>query len=242
MKVNIIVPCFNEKENLHLLRKHFLEQFDKIDKIEVTLILVDNGSTDGSFDVLSEKKFQHSSIGITRLTKNKGYGFGIKHGLSYADADLYCWTHADLQTPMEDIFQTIKIASSSYKPVMAGIRKASFLQKIQSFIFDTVISIILRCKIKDTNAQPKVFSHAFKVHFLSDDCPSDFSLDMYFFKVFSEISQKVCRHPVRFVPREFGEAKGGQASITGRLILFLQMIKMARRLRKVKNAHNQTQS
>lgn len=238
MKINIVIPCFNEKDNLSGLRKDFLKQLDKFTDLNVSLILVDNGSTDGSIDVLSENEFQHPKIIITRLCDNKGYGDGIKHGLKHSDADVYCWAHADLQTPMSDIFKTLYFSISTNNLITAGIRNSSFIQKIQSTIFDNVISIVLKCKIKDTNAQPKIFSNVFKVYFLSDNCPTDFSLDMYYFKVFADISQKVHRYPVRFINREFGEAKGGQASIIGRIILFWRMIRMAKCLRGLNFVNN----
>ena len=233
MKINIIIPCFNEVDNLLPLREKFLHQLDKYNHLNVSLVLVDNGSYDGSKEILSKKNFGHPNILITTLKKNIGYGAGIKHGLEHSNADVYSWAHADLQTPMEDIFKTILIAISTNNLITSGIRDSSLLQRIQSRIFDFFISIILNCNIKDINAQPKIFPDKYKVYFISDTCPNDFSLDMYYFKVFSELSQKIYRNTVKFNPREYGEAKGAQGSLMTRATIFWKMIKMAKHLRNI---------
>ena len=48
-----------------------------------------------------------------------------------------------------------------------------------------------------------------------------------------ELKKEVSRHPVRFLHRELGEAKGGQASLYKRSILLIRMLSMASRLRNI---------
>lgn len=234
MRVNIIIPCYNEAANLWRIRTLFIKELKNSGDLSVKLILVENGSIDNSRDIMASKDFAHPAIEIAEVNVNKGYGYGIKKGIRYRDAEVYCWTHADLQTPLNDVLAVIKAGSEEGSHVVAGKRVTSGAQKLQSFVFDTLASFVMGCGTSDINGQPKVFGHEYKSYFTCETAPSDFSLDMYFFKVFKELGQVVDRHPVRFLQREFGEAKGGQMSFPKRFLLLIKMLVMASRLRGIK--------
>ena len=81
MKFSLIIPCYNEEKNLPLL----LERCAKITKHnDVEIILVDNGSTDKSFEVLQNLLPKYRGCRVVRVEKNQGYGFGILAGLKSA--------------------------------------------------------------------------------------------------------------------------------------------------------------
>ena len=231
MRVNIIIPCYNEKDNLLRIRDTFLMELKQSDEIDVRLVLVENGSADGSRSVMFDADFVHEAIEIALVDVNQGYGHGIKQGLRHSDADFYCWAHADLQTPLGDVLEVVKSGCKNDKNVIAGKRTTTGGQKLQSFIFDTLTSLVMGCRSVDINGQPKFFHHKYKSYFVADLAPSDFSLDMYFFKVFNQLNKEVSRYPVSFLQRELGEAKGGQVSLYKRFILLIKMLAMAKRLR-----------
>jgi len=236
MRVNIIIPCYNEEDNLWRIRDSFLTELKQIGEIDVRLVLVENGSADNSRAVMVDSKFAHEAIEIALVDVNQGYGHGIKEGLRHSDAHFYCWAHADLQTPLSDVLDVVKKGCETDKGVMAGKRVTTGGQKLQSFVFDTLASLVMGCWSVDINGQPKFFHHRHKKHLVGDLAPSDFSLDMYFFKVFNQLKRDVGRHPVRFLHRELGEAKGGQGSLYKRFILLMRMLVMASRLRNIKIA------
>ena len=233
MRVNIIIPCYNEEDNLWRIRESFLAELKLAGKVDVRLVLVENGSADNSRAVMSGTDFTHKAIEIAEVDVNQGYGHGIKQGIRHGDADYYCWTHADLQTPLSDVLAVVKSGCENGKDVMAGKRVTYGGQKLQSFVFDTLASLVMGCRSVDINGQPKFFHHALKRYFIDEAAPSDFSLDMYFFKVFSILKKDVDRHPVKFLHREFGEAKGGQVSLFKRFLLLIRMLIMASRLRNI---------
>ncbi len=236
MKVALILPCFNEGNNLQKIRKDFLSSLNILKNIKVELVIVNNGSTDSSKKILSEKKYSDPKIIIVNVSKNIGYGHGIKEGIKSIDADIYSWAHGDLQTPMIDILSSISVAVESKVLVLAGQRDTKGKQKIQSRIFDFVISTILGFWAYDINAQPKIFHKKFKNHFLGLNSPDDFALDMFFFKVFNFKKIKIFRNLVKFEDRTEGIAKGGQGNILSRVALLKKMCSFAIKLRNMKFA------
>ena len=88
MNVSLVVPCFNEADNLPILINR---RGKLIEKYSVEVILVDNGSTDDSSSLIAE----YPHIKLVKISKNEGYGNGILQGLHSATGDILAWTHAD---------------------------------------------------------------------------------------------------------------------------------------------------
>ena len=106
MKLSIVVPCYNEADNIPLI----LERFDEVIKTdEVEVILVNNGSTDNSAVVLDELLPNYSFARTVFVPVNQGYGYGILQGLNAAEGDYIGWTHADMQTDPADVLKALDI-------------------------------------------------------------------------------------------------------------------------------------
>ncbi|MFK5949592.1 MAG: glycosyltransferase family 2 protein, partial [Methylococcales bacterium] len=110
MKLSIVVPCYNEAKNIPLILKRFDEVIDRDD---ISVILVDNGSTDNSDIVLNELLPDYSFARKVTVKENIGYGFGILSGLNSCDSEYLGWTHADMQTDPMDVIKALDIIESS---------------------------------------------------------------------------------------------------------------------------------
>ena len=98
--LSLIIPCYNEQDNLPLLFKKLLKIQVKFNEI----ILVDNGSTDNTSLIIENFiKNNDSCIKILKLKKNIGYGNGIMSGIRKSSGKIIAWTHADLQTDPQDV-------------------------------------------------------------------------------------------------------------------------------------------
>lgn len=78
MKLSIVVPCYNEEENIPLI----LERFEEIiEQKDIEVILVNNGSTDNSAQILADLLPKYSFVKTVLVEVNQGYGYGILQGL-----------------------------------------------------------------------------------------------------------------------------------------------------------------
>jgi glycosyltransferase involved in cell wall biosynthesis len=228
--LSIIIPCYNELENLPTLIERFSEI---ISEHNAELIIVDNGSTDKSCNYLESQRSRYPFLKILRIEENKGYGDGIMQGLKAGSGDVLCWSHADLQTDPEDIFKGYtKFKSFNIKDLfLKGQRaKRTFIDGLFSSLMQSAVFLILDKYLKDINAQPKMFSKEFYKE-IKDNAPDDFTLDLYFYYMALKKNYKVTTIPVTFHQRIYGEAKGG-GSLKAKLSLSFRTLKYILQFRK----------
>ena len=229
MELSIIIPSYNELNNLKYLIKKINSIVLKNRNIEI--IIVDNGSTDGSKNYLENNKKLFPKIKFVRVKKNIGYGHGILTGLQLAKGDILSWTHADLQTDPYDVvlaFKEHKKHNDSELVIKGKRRNRNFIDSFFTWGMQVYCSLKLKSILNDINAQPKLFSRKFYEKNFKNP-PLDFSLDLYLLLN----AKRIKTVDVFFHKRKFGEAKGG-GSIIGKIRLTRRTFKYISTLRKKK--------
>lgn len=202
-QISLVIPCYNEALNIPELLKCCYLAF-KGKSIEV--IIVDNGSTDNTNDVLANLLPQYPSIKSIRLLENKGYGYGIIAGLKEAQGLYIGWMHADLQTKPIEILKVLDLVSNE-KGLMF-IKGKRYGRSFLDLIFTIGMSIFDSCLLKaflwDINAQPSFFPKQFFSTWHNP--PHDCSLDLYVYYLAIKKKLIIKRIPVFFGKRLAGEA------------------------------------
>lgn len=231
--LSVIVPCYNESGNIPLIIKRFTECLKGCENVEI--LLVDNGSTDDSADIFEkELSMALPCFKLVTVDVNQGYGFGILRGLEAARGDVLAWTHADMQTDPKDVF----IAWDLYQKhgddqlfVKGKRRNRKLLESFFTWGMQCIASWVLKTKLDDINAQPKLFSKVFYQDHVKYNAPQDFSLDLYALYKAKMYASRVIEVPVDFAKRTHGEAKGGGSWKT-RIHLIRRTFKYIFELRK----------
>jgi len=104
---SIIAPIFNEKENLPELQRRVSEVMDSTHE-PWELILVDDGSTDGSTEIIRELAQKDDHIRPIIFARNFGHQVAVTAGLDYSRGDAVIIIDADLQDPPELILEMAK--------------------------------------------------------------------------------------------------------------------------------------
>jgi glycosyltransferase involved in cell wall biosynthesis len=201
MRFSLVIPCYNEEANLPLL----LERCKALAaRPGIEVVLVDNGSTDGTPDTLRKLLPNYAGCRSVRVEKNQGYGFGILTGLKAASGEILGWTHADMQTDPQDALLGLALFDRFGDNIFVKGRRngrplMDVLFTIGMSVFETAL---LRKPLWDINAQPTMFARQF---FTDWHCaPHDFSLDLYAYYQARCKQLDVHRFPVRFGERAHG--------------------------------------
>jgi polyisoprenyl-phosphate glycosyltransferase len=109
--LSIVVPCFNEEPGLAELIRRCSESAALAVGDSFELILVDDGSSDGTWDVITSQIARHPNIVAMKLSRNYGHQIALTAGLSAVRGKVVFVIDADLQDPPEllnDMLQTMK--------------------------------------------------------------------------------------------------------------------------------------
>ena len=201
MKFSLIIPCYNENDNLHHL-------FGKLKKVLndnfFEVVIVENGSSDKSLETIKKYNLKYKNLKYIKLDKNEGYGNGILKGLEIATGDFLSWTHADMQTDPQDILKAKNLfLVSNQKIFVKGLRFGrNFNDRFFSIGMSIFCSLILRTFLWDINAQPSIFQASFYKNWKNP--PKDFSLDLYAYYQAKKMGYEIRRIPVKFSRRLHG--------------------------------------
>jgi glycosyltransferase involved in cell wall biosynthesis len=97
MKLSVVMPVYNEQPTLREVVARVLAVATDQNEIDLELICVDDGSRDGSREILSELVAAHAEIRVFLQPKNMGKGAALRHGIQQATGDFVIIQDADLE-------------------------------------------------------------------------------------------------------------------------------------------------
>lgn len=127
MKINIVIPCYNEQEVLHKTVDVLGKLAEKIKcetSVDTVLLLVDDGSKDNTWEMIKEAAQKHSFVSGIKLSHNRGHQnalwAGMEASIDYCDAMVSI--DADLQDDENVILDMVKQLKEG-KDIIYGVRK-----------------------------------------------------------------------------------------------------------------------
>ncbi len=197
--LSVVLPCYNEEKNISTM----LERYSRISrKIPMELVLVDNGSTDGTEAVLKRCLPKYRFARSVKVKKNVGYGFGIFTGLKAARGEFLAYSHADMQCDPQDVIKSWDMLSGRRNVLVKGRRQGR--SNFFTSCFHAASVIIFFRKFRDINGQPKMFHNSLMKNLVSP--PYDFSFDFYVYYTAVRNGFSVEDFPVRFRNRVYGKS------------------------------------
>lgn len=147
--ITIIAPIFNEIENLPVLYQRITDVMEKSES-PWELLLVDDGSTDGSTDQIRELAKKDKRVKPIIFARNFGHQIAVTAGLDYSAGDAVVIIDSDLQDPPEVILDLIEKWREGYEVVYAVRAERegeTFFKKITASVFYRLIFKITDVKI-----------------------------------------------------------------------------------------------
>jgi glycosyltransferase involved in cell wall biosynthesis len=210
LRFSVILPCYNEAANLPPLLAAYAREW-RARGLPAELILVDNGSTDDTPQVL-ERELARPELAFARAVRvpvNRGFGHGTFMGLQAARGDVLGFSHADMQYQPGDLFAAYHCLMAQPEPQRALVKGKRAPRGLSaSLVTNTMAALassVLLMPLTDVNAQPKVFHRSHLARLTRP--PDGFQFDLYVLYTARRAGLKVLSVPVVFGRRGHGQSK-----------------------------------
>ncbi|TVZ51604.1 glycosyltransferase family 2 protein [Dokdonia sp. Hel_I_53] len=208
MQLSIIIPLLNEVDSLKELH-HWLSDTLEANGFSYEVIFIDDGSTDGSWEVIDTLSRKHTEVKAIRFNRNYGKSQALHAGFEAAQGDVIITMDADLQDNPEEIPELYKMIVDEKYDLVSGWKKKRYdsviAKNLPSKIFNAAARKTSGLKLHDFNCGLK----AYRKEVIK-------TVDVYgemhrYIPVlaknagFSQIGEKVVQHQ----KRKYGETKFG---------------------------------
>lgn len=164
MTYTFVIPAYNEsvrlRPTLHALLRYTQEQ-----NWDAEILVVDDGSTDDTAEIVREASLAHEQIRLVQNPGNRGKGFSVRNGMLHARGDICLFTDADLSSPMTEaqklfdaIAQGADVAiGSRWLQVELQTERQPLYRQAFGRIFNLALRAILGLRFADTQCGFKAF-------------------------------------------------------------------------------------
>lgn len=218
MDISVVVPVLDEEESLPLLHERLTESLTEAG-YEYELIIIDDGSTDRSFEILCELQAQDENLRVVRFRRNFGQTAAFAAGFDRAQGDVVITIDADLQNDPSDIPALVSKMDEGYD-VVSGWRlnrQDRFLdRRLPSIVANWLIGWVTDVRIHDYGCSLKAYRR---------DVLADVQLYGELHRFIPALAHaagaRVTEIPVSHHPRRYGKAKYG---LSRTLKVFLDIV------------------
>lgn len=221
MDFSLVVPIFNEHDNIDKLYRAISSALDATG-LEYEIIMVDDGSTDGSYEVLQHLAAGDKRLKVIRFRRNFGQTAAMSAGFDFARGDIIIPMDGDLQNDPADIPRLIEKIHEGYDVVSGWRRdrKDTFVtRKIPSMLANALISRLTGVHLHDYGCTLKAYRRE-----VLDGINLYGEMHRFVPALASQFGARVTELPVNHFPRLHGVSKYG-VSRTLRVILDLMTVK-----------------
>lgn len=203
-ELSIIVPSYNE-ENRIKSTLLIIEDFLKEKGLNAEIIVVNDGSSDKTVEVVSRLQEKVKNLQFVNLEKNQGKGFAVKTGVEKSLGQYILFADADNSTPIEEYQKLLNNLLESTSQIAIGSRymrdsnvkiKQPKYRIMLGRIGNLLIRIFLIDNIKDTQCGFKLFTHAAAKEIFSFQKVKRFGFDMEALVVANHLGYKIVEVPV----------------------------------------------
>ena len=221
MDISLVIPIFNEEENIPLLYAEIVEVLDATD-YQYEMIFVDDGSSDTSVKVLENLSNDDENVVVVALRRNFGQTAAMSAGFDHAEGEIIVSMDGDLQNDPHDIPDMVAKINEGYDVVTGWRhdRKDPFIsRKLPSMLANKLISWLTGVGLHDYGCTLKAFRHE-----VTDNIRLYGEMHRFIPAIASGMGISFTEVKVNHRARRFGSSKYG-ISRTIRVVLDLMTVK-----------------
>ena len=226
MRLSIVLPCLNEEKNIRLTVGN-LQQWFLASGIDGDIIVVNDGSTDGTPQILEEMKREMPKLTVVTHPMNSGYGAAVRSGCDVATGDVMGFMDSDGQFDPTDFDLLIPLLDKY--PFATGRRRHRadpLMRKVNAKLFGFLSFLILGIWVRDVNCAMKLW----KREIWTSIRPTFATGALVNAEIFYRLKRAGLRYgqvDVKHFPRQFGIQTGAKLSVILRMLRELVALRVS---------------
>lgn len=164
MRLSIIIPAYNEGRNIYRTVSQVVRTIEKL-LPEFEVIVVDDGSTDHTS--AAARRVKGAKVRVLTLHHNVGKGGALTYGVRHAKGELVTFLDAGGDFHPKQIVRLTKLLEALGADIVIGSKRHSMsrvryprLRRFYSWLYQVLIRILFRLKVRDTQTGLKVFKRS----------------------------------------------------------------------------------
>jgi len=223
--ISIIIPAFNEAKRLPSTLKTVKEYLDRSQWEFSEVVVVDDGSRDGTVSVA-----ESAGVRVLRNPGNRGKGFTVRHGMLEAKGEWALFTDADLSSPiteLEKLWGAVEtegaraaIGSRALDRKLIGVHQPAF-REFMGRVFNLVMRLVTGLSFSDTQCGFKLFETQAARAIFQRQLLDGFGFDVEVLFIAKRLGFRTLEVPVRW-----NDVAGTKVSMLRGIAAFLDPLKV----------------
>jgi glycosyltransferase involved in cell wall biosynthesis len=223
--LTLVLPCHDEAENLAWLLPHLAEVLPTLAR-SWDLVIVDDGSTDGSGETARELSARLGiRLTVLRHEEKSGYGITVGDGLRAASGDFVAFTDADGQFEIGDLALLVPLLDGA--DLAAGWRRKrqdAWARGVVSWVFNTLVAVLYRLPYRDVDCAFKLMRREVLDSLTLEARSALINTELYYKA--RHAGWRIAQVPVPHHPRVAGRRSGARPRAIVRAIKELLLLRL----------------
>lgn len=209
--LSVIIPAYNEEGRVLKTIKHVRDIFSELE-IDHEIIVVDDGSTDGTFsEAISE---QFDNVKAVGYKQNRGKGYAIKYGVTFITKSIVTFLDADMELDPGQISILFEYMEKNDADIIVGSKRHPLstieyyplLRRFLSQMYNIILRLLLQLHIRDTQAGFKLMKREAVQKIFPMMRVKRYAFDVEFLAYATRFGYKIVEAPIilKFTRKGFG--------------------------------------
>jgi dolichyl-phosphate beta-glucosyltransferase len=228
--LSILIPAYNEENRLPQTLRRVLDWTARGSFSFLEVIVVDDGSRDGTARVVEEFARDNKCLRLVRNPGNRGKGYAVRHGMLEAKGEWILYTDADLSAPIEELEKLCRAAREQDAAVAIGSRAVDrslvevhqpAFRELSGRCFNLVMRMVTGLPFRDTQCGFKLYRADAARKIFSLQKQEGFSFDVEDLLIAKKLGVRTLEVPVRWA-----NVEGTKVRLSQGIMSFLDLVKI----------------